>query len=103
MVFAEGQNSEPDYLNGLRRLPDIAERAAIDLRVSPKRDVPFPLVSMAKDHVDDDETDEVWCVFDVEWPQNHPNLRAAVELARAHGVKLAISTPCFEIWLILHR
>ena len=48
------------------------------------------------------EVDEFWCVFDVEWPDNHPGLRPAVDLARAHGIYLAISNPCFEIWLALH-
>jgi hypothetical protein len=53
------------------------------------------------------EIDEVWCVFDVEWPKNDPDvekkaLKEAVEEARKGGVKLAISNPCFELWLILH-
>jgi hypothetical protein len=42
-------------------------------------------------------------VFDVEWPKNHPNLFQAVDLARAHGIRLAVSNPCFELWLILHH
>jgi RloB-like protein len=48
------------------------------------------------------EIDEFWCVFDVEWPRNHPGLREAVRQARAKGIQLAISNPCFELWLILH-
>ena len=48
------------------------------------------------------EIDEVWCVFDVEWPRNHPNLRQATEKAKARNVNLAISNPCFELWLVLH-
>ena len=42
-------------------------------------------------------------MFDVEWPRNHPNLTDAVRLAKAKGISLAISNPCFELWLILHR
>jgi hypothetical protein len=48
------------------------------------------------------EIDEIWCVFDVEWPTNHPNLQEAIDLARGNSVRLAISNPCFEIWLVLH-
>jgi len=48
------------------------------------------------------EIDEFWCVFDVEWPRNHPGLGEAVLQARANGIKLAVSNPCFELWLILH-
>jgi hypothetical protein len=48
------------------------------------------------------EIDEFWCVFDVEWPRNHPGLKEAVQRARANDIYLAISNPCFEVWLILH-
>jgi hypothetical protein len=65
--------------------------------------VPLTLVKRAVDRKRcDDEVDECWCLFDVEWPKNHPNLAQAIELARAHGISLAISNPCFELWLILH-
>lgn len=47
--------------------------------------------------------DECWCIFDVEWPKNHPNLFAARQLAQAKGIGLVISNPCFELWLILHH
>jgi hypothetical protein len=43
--------------------------------------------------------DEVWCVFDVD---EHPNLNDAKQLANARGIQLAISNPCFELWLMLH-
>ena len=51
---------------------------------------------------ENDEIDEFWCVFDVEWPVNHPNLAEAIALAETNDVKLAISNPCFEVWLVLH-
>jgi len=43
--------------------------------------------------------DEYWCVFDVD---THPHLPEAIELARSHGIKLAISNPCIELWFLLH-
>jgi hypothetical protein len=43
--------------------------------------------------------DEVWCVFDVD---DHPYLEEAILLAERHGIKVAVSNPCFELWLILH-
>jgi hypothetical protein len=51
----------------------------------------------------DPEIDSCWCLFDVEWPRHHPNLRQAIDLAQAHGINLAISNPCFELWLVLHH
>ena len=50
----------------------------------------------------DSEVDEVWCVFDVESPKKHYSLMEAVRLAEAKGIHLAISNPCFELWLALH-
>jgi hypothetical protein len=43
--------------------------------------------------------DEVWCVLDVD---EHPKLHEARQLANARGIELAISNPCFELWLLLH-
>jgi RloB-like protein len=43
--------------------------------------------------------DEVWCVFDVD---EHPNLAEAKIQARDNGISLAVSSPRFELWLLLH-
>lgn len=59
-------------------------------------------MKLAIDRAADDEVDECWCVFDVEWPRHHPHLAQAIRLAEDHGIRLAISNPCFELWLILH-
>ena len=102
VVFCEGVNSEPDYVKALKQLTHIAENTALELRIHPERSVPLSLVRMAVQQKRDPEVDECWCVFDVEWPQNHPNLTEAKALAESNEVNLAISNPCFELWLILH-
>ncbi|MCK4177099.1 RloB family protein [Aciditerrimonas ferrireducens] len=51
----------------------------------------------------DGQDDEIWCVFDVECPEPHPTLREAVQRARQEKICLAVSNPCFELWLILHH
>jgi hypothetical protein len=76
---------------------------ALDIELRPEHSVPLPLVEQAVKRAQDPEVDECWCVFDVEWPRNHPNLVEAVALAERHDVRLAISNPCFEVWLILHH
>lgn len=109
LIFCEGERTEPEYLDALKRQPAIHDVAAVDLRVETGHggSVPKTLVSMAiearRRAVDEEgEIDEFWCVFDVEWPTNHPDLKDAVERARQGGIELAISNPCFELWLILH-
>ena len=103
MVFTEGTNSEPEYIDALKKLPNVTQNIALTIEVFPEHGVPLTLVKHAIKKLADDEIDECWCVFDVEWPKHHPNLLRAVNLARAKGVSLAISNPCFELWLVLHH
>jgi hypothetical protein len=102
VVFCEGKNSEPDYVKGIKRLPSVADNTALNVEIHPKQGAPLTLVEMAVERKRDSEVDECWCLFDVECPQHHPNLDRAIALANAKGIKLAISNPCFEIWLMLH-
>jgi hypothetical protein len=102
VVFCEGEASEPDYINGLKRLPNIRGNTSINIEIATERGVPLTLVRLAIDRAADDEVDECWCVFDVEWPKNHPNLKAAIALAKNHGIRVVVSNPCFELWLLLH-
>lgn len=103
-IFCEGGRTEPDYLEGLKK----HARGTAAIRIAPSAGAPpLMLVRAAvkarqKAIAEESEIDEIWCLFDVEWPGNHPNLREAVELARKEGVLLAISNPCFELWLVLH-
>ena len=109
VVFCEGERTEPEYLDALKRQPSVRDVAAVDLRVETGHggSVPRTLVAMAAEArsraIDEEaEIDEFWCVFDVEWPRNHPGLREAVQQARVNGINLAVSNPCFGLWLILH-
>jgi hypothetical protein len=103
LIFCEGEASEPDYLNALKRLPEIRNNTAISLVIDPSPGLPLDLVEKAADRQRrDSEVDECWCVFDVEWPQHHPHLDRALRIAAAEGIGIAISNPCFELWLILH-
>ncbi|MDP9796393.1 hypothetical protein J2S43_004905 [Catenuloplanes nepalensis] len=102
VVFCEGENSEPDYVGGVKRLPSVLENTALNVEIHTEQGVPLTLVKMAVERNRDPEVDECWCLFDVEWPKNHPNLATAVTLAEANGIRLAISNPCFELWLVLH-
>ncbi|MBB5958692.1 hypothetical protein FHS29_005301 [Saccharothrix tamanrassetensis] len=102
VVFCEGVASEPDYINGLKRLPEVRGNTAISIEIDPGQGVPLTLVKLAIERAADKEVDECWCVFDVEWPKQHPNLQQAIRLATDNGIRLAVSNPCFELWLALH-
>jgi hypothetical protein len=102
VVFCEGEASEPDYIRTLKRLPNVRRNTSVTIEIDPEHGVPMTLVQAAIERRHDGEVDECWCLFDVEWPRHHPNLRRAVDLAAQHGIEVAISNPCFELWLILH-
>ncbi len=100
VIFCEGELTEPSWLASVGR--HLGNRA-LDIRPGPG--VPLTLVRRAMDEVRQirregrsDEA-EVWCIFDVD---EHPGLAEARHLAATHGIQLAISNPCFELWLLLH-
>ncbi len=108
LVFCEGIVTEPLYLRALEQ--ELAREMNAPVRLEISKDsgaVPLTLVTKAVEaRARSDgkwgEIDEVWCIFDVEWPQNHPDLKEARALAERSEVKVAVSNPCFELWLLLH-
>lgn len=108
LVLCEGKNTEPQYVRGFRRW---CQNSLVDVVIAGAHGVPLTLVREAKRLMEDarerakrerDEFlsyDSVWCVFDVD---EHPNVPEAVDMACANGIELAISNPCFELWLLLH-
>jgi hypothetical protein len=98
LVYCCGRRTEPAYLNGLQRAyPDVATA----LTVKHKGVGPLQLVGAAVDFArrHPGEFDEVWCLTDVD----DYDIGAATRRAQQAGVRLAVSNPCFELWLLLHH
>jgi hypothetical protein len=88
VVFCEGEKTEPQYLEALKNQPEIRDAAAVDLRIETGHGgaVPLTLLALAinarsRAVAEEAEIDEFWCVFDVEWPRNHPGLGEALHQA----------------------
>jgi hypothetical protein len=108
LVVCEGKNTEPQYIDGFRRH---VRNPRVDIEIAPSTGVPRTLVQVAKEKKENAEEeanrqrdpnlayDSVWCVFDID---DHPKVGEAKEMARDNNIKLAISNPCFELWLLLH-
>lgn len=108
LIVCEGENTEPQYFEGFKHA---CRNSLVDIEIASGQGVPMTLVEESKSRMEeardaakrekDDNLayDSVWCVFDVD---NHPYLAEACEKARLHGIHLAISNPCFELWLLLH-
>jgi len=108
LVVCEGEVTEPQYVEGFR----LAHGATtVRVHVEAPGGDPRALVEAAARMRDEaarrarregDQNlayDEVWCVFDVD---EHARLESARALAGAENVELAVSNPCFELWLLLH-
>ena len=108
LIVCEGRVTEPRYFRALRHE---YRNSLVQIDILPEGGVPKSLVEYALERVAVARRearrnrdpylnyDEVWCVFDVD---NHPNLAEARQQASDNGLKVAISNPCFELWLLLH-
>lgn len=105
-IVSEGRVTEPEYLNIWAH----RNRSTVRVEFDTTHGDPLTLVRRAvrlekasqrnarrkggaPDH------DEIWCMFDVD---EHPHLTEALLLARDRGICVAMTNPCFELWLALH-
>lgn len=106
LVVCEGSQTEPNYIDGLRRYKRLQN---VQIRVIPgggNRVTPGHLIERAileKQHLDwDKNRDMVWCVFDTEREGTHPDLEENILRAIRNGIHNAVSNPAFEYWYLLH-
>ncbi|MBD2042812.1 RloB family protein [Microcoleus sp. FACHB-672] len=96
LIVCEGKKTEPNYFRSFPVPKNVAE---IDVKGLGKD--PSKLVDSAKELKQQEEYDQVWCVFDRDdWsPQNFNN---AIKNAESEGFKVAYSNEAFELWYVLH-
>lgn len=108
LVLTEGRVTEPEYINALKafvhnpRVRVIEEAGASTNAVQHATKLKQAAEHRAQDERDQNLAyDEVWCVFDVD---DHTDVAIdkARRMASQSGIELAISNPCFELWLWLH-
>jgi hypothetical protein len=101
LIVVGADRTEADYLKGLR---DHVKAATVTMKIVAKPGAPDQLVEHARGFADRDLYDEIWCVTDVDhYEREGGKVTLAVELAAKEGIDVAVSNPCFEIWLLLHR
>jgi hypothetical protein len=106
LIVCEGTVTEPHYFKDLR----VQERGLVEVKVVPGG-VPKTVVELAVKLKEESEVearrrkddnlryDHVWCVFDID---EHPFVPEAKQQARDNAIDVAVSNPCFELWLLLH-
>jgi hypothetical protein len=106
MVFTEGKKTESIYITYWNRL--YRDRAIVTIAPH-EHTTPFELAEAAAAQRRKDlkeasrgrgaAYDQYWCVFDVD---EHPKIPDALILARDNNINVALSNPCFELWLLIH-
>lgn len=101
LIVCEGRVTEPEYINLIRIKEKInLVRIIIDNQGgTPKTLVDRAVAEKRRNRSEFGKQDEIWCVFDID---EHPLIAEARQKADANGIKIAISNPSFEFWLLLH-
>jgi len=106
LIVCEDDKSAPNYFHALKKHFNLSA-TSIEIVGSGGHTQPVQVVNQAikiKVSASDDASgtlpfDEVWCVIDGDYGPKIFNARVK---AIANEVKLAISTMCFEYWILLH-
>ncbi len=101
LIVCEGLKSEPNYLKGLQIAYGLSS-ANIAVTNAPGND-PVSIVAHAECLMSD--YDRAFCVFDRDGHQNFSQAVERIELSergQAGTFRAITSTPCFELWLLLH-
>ncbi|MGH3402729.1 MAG: RloB family protein [Streptosporangiaceae bacterium] len=105
-VFAEGKKTEDIYLTNWSRL--YRDRVIVSMATH-KHTTPFELTEAAVRERGNDIREarrgrgaafhQYWCIFDVD---EHPKIPEALSLAAANNISVALSSPCIELWFLIH-
>lgn len=95
LIVCGSERTEPQYLIGLR---DFLDNRAVDVRIVRHPRSPAQVVAYAA-KIATADFDEVWCVLDVD----EFDIATAAARADKASIELAVSNPCFELWLLLHH
>jgi hypothetical protein len=94
LIVCEGEKTEPSYFRSFRVPKDIITVIGLGANT-------VSLVKQGIERAQEDEYDQVWCVFDRDsFPAEMFN--EALALAERHGIRVAYSNEAFELWYLLH-
>lgn len=94
LIVCEGKNTEPSYFRQFRL-------SSATIKVVGEGCNTISLVNRAAEIIQQDDYDQVWCVFDKDdFPEEDFN--NAIAIAEAQGMSVAYSNQAFEYWIILH-
>jgi hypothetical protein len=106
LIVGEGQATEPNYFDGLKREDKVVAKFTVTVKgghgFSPEKVVKEAIEYKERAERRGEEFDEVWCILDVEGLEKQQSLEQAAALADMNGIRLCLSNPSFEVWLLAH-
>lgn len=107
LIVCEDAKSSPNYFRALKKHLNLAA-TSIEVVGSGSYTQPGQVVEKAISRKSEAKSqrsgtvpfDEVWCVIDGDF--GHQAINSARQRAINKGVQLAVSTKCFEYWVLLH-
>ena len=104
-LFCEGEATENIYFTQWYR----SRRRTVRMTIDKYHGDPYTLVTKAVEFKSlsakdaargrGSAPDQIWCVFDCD---EHPRIPDATAKADSHGINIAFSNPCIELWFLLH-
>lgn len=106
LIQCEGSKTEPNYLDELCKACGVRQRLEVNVkpgrgqnaRVTVEAAIAEGRRKIQGQHV----YDTVYCVLDVEHAAHEATLNEAIALANEHNIRLFLSNPSFEVWLLAH-
>lgn len=113
LIVCEGRNTEPLYFRALLKCLRLSTTIEVKVTGDTRHTDPAGLledaVNLREERTKESAQsnvlipyDDVWIVFDTEWPGKHLNLPQAINEMQSRGFRVAISKPSFETWFLLH-
>jgi hypothetical protein len=106
LIQCEGQKTEPNYLDELCKACGVRHRLNVRVKSGKGQNavvtVNAAIAEGSRRLLGEPIYDEVCCVLDVEHAAHEAKLNEAAALAQENGIRLFLSNPSFEVWLIAH-
>ncbi len=103
LVLTQGKVTEPAYFDRIRQIHRHVVIVVKDCPRSPPQMLDLAIAETSKAGKNrEDRFNAAWVVFDAEERPDEMMLRNLRQKAGQHGIRLAWSNPCFEVWLLLH-
>jgi hypothetical protein len=104
VIAVEGDRAEPSYFGMIKE--KFKDSIRLEIIPSNKNSSPKYLLENLRrikrecsDYNFQEKPESLWMVCDVDL---HKNFQSTIKEAKNEGFKIAISNPCFEVWLFLH-